>query len=84
MARDVAPKRSDPQTDKKPPVGPAAVRSTSSLEKSTTRPVVQPHPEQVNAVQPEPERKAPEPQSSRDVEMVPASPALQRNREEPR
>lgn len=84
MTQAVAPMLSDPPTDKKPPVGPASVRSSSSLEKTATRPAVQPQPGQLKA--PEPEKMAvtpaPNPPSSREVETVPASSALQRNKED--
>ncbi|KAM3858199.1 anillin [Diretmus argenteus] len=80
-----APMAADPPTDRKPPVAPASVRPASSLEKTTTRPVVQSRPGQVKTVQPEriAETSAPNPPSSKDVEMVPASPVPQRNREDP-
>ncbi|KAM4630453.1 anillin [Polymixia lowei] len=81
MTRPVAPTLPDPQTDRKPPVGPASVRSALSLEKTITGPVVQSHPEQ-------PERTAmscsPDPPKSREVEMVPINPAPQKNREDPK
>ncbi|CAK6970100.1 anillin isoform X3 [Scomber scombrus] len=77
----------DPLTNKKPPVGPASIRSSSSLEKTATRPVVQSQPEQPKTVQPEPEKMSvtpsPAPLNSREVEMVSASPTPQRNKEEP-
>ncbi|XP_059206348.1 anillin isoform X2 [Centropristis striata] len=84
MTQAVAPMCSDPPTDKKPPVGPATIRPTSSLEKTATRPAVQSQPVQLKT--PEPEKvvvsPAPNPPCSREVEMVPASSALQRNRED--
>ncbi|XP_028453554.1 anillin isoform X4 [Perca flavescens] len=84
MTRAVAPMLSDPPTDRKPPVGPAGVRPSSSLEKTANRPVVRSQPVQQAA--PEPEKMAvtlaPNPPSSREVEAVPASSALQRNKEE--
>lgn len=84
MTRAVAPMLSDPPTDRKPPVGPAGVRPSSSLEKTANRPVVRSQPGQQAA--PEPEKMAvtlaPNPPSSREVEAVPASSALQRNKEE--
>lgn len=40
-----APQLSDPPTDRKPPVGPASIRSASSMEKKATLPAVQIHPE---------------------------------------
>ncbi|XP_042290431.1 anillin isoform X2 [Thunnus maccoyii] len=74
----------DPPTNKKPPVGPASVRSASSLERTATRPVVQSQP--VKTVQPEPEKmtvtSSPAPLNIREVEMVSASPAPQRNKED--
>lgn len=84
MTRPVASIIPDPPTDKKPPVGPASVRPTSSLEKTATRPVVQSQPGQLKTVRPEPEKMAvtPAPLNSREVEMVPASPAPQRNKED--
>ncbi|XP_044027448.1 anillin isoform X2 [Siniperca chuatsi] len=86
VARAVAPMLSDPPTDKKPPVGPASVRPTSSLEKTATRPAVQSQPGQLKTAQPEPEKMAvtpaPDLPSSREAEMVPASSALQRNKED--
>ncbi|KAM7383764.1 hypothetical protein PAMA_011222 [Pampus argenteus] len=78
MTRPVASVIPDPPTDKKPPVGPASVRPTSSLEKTATRPGVQ--------SQPEPEKIAvtpsPAPLNIREVEMVSASPAPQRNKDD--
>ncbi|XP_074543240.1 anillin isoform X2 [Halichoeres trimaculatus] len=66
---------SDPPTDKKPPAGPTGVRSASSLERTSTRPVVQ--------SQPEPEEMAvtpsPDPSSSREAEAVPLSSATQKS-----
>ncbi|CAG11664.1 unnamed protein product, partial [Tetraodon nigroviridis] len=50
MTGSGAPQLSDPPTDRKPPVGPASIRSASSVEKMATLPVVQ--------VQPEPETMA--------------------------
>lgn len=50
MTGSGAPQLSDPPTDRKPPVGPASIRSASSVEKMATPPVVQ--------VQPEPETMA--------------------------
>lgn len=41
MVRSGAPKLSDPPTERKPPVGPASIRSASSMEKVA----IQPHPE---------------------------------------
>ncbi|XP_056273013.1 anillin isoform X2 [Pseudoliparis swirei] len=82
--RAVTPMLSDPPTDKKPPVGPASVRPTASLEKTATRPAVQPQRGQLKT--PEPEKTtvtpAPSPPISREVETVPASSALQSNKED--
>uniref|UniRef100_A0A8C7G4Z8 Anillin n=1 Tax=Oncorhynchus kisutch TaxID=8019 RepID=A0A8C7G4Z8_ONCKI len=94
--------RSDPQTDRKPPTGPASILSASSLERvdvCPALPVPEPEPmvatrlvpEQVRATEverpaPKPEKLAVSaaPQSTRDVEVVPTSTVLQRNREEQR
>lgn len=76
----------DPPTDKKPPVGPASVRSSSSLDKNATRPAVQYQPEQLKTVQPEPERApvtpAPDGLSTREAEIWPGSPALHKKKED--
>ncbi|XP_071393880.1 anillin isoform X2 [Centroberyx affinis] len=86
----------DPPTDRKPPAGPASIRPASSLEKTAARPVVQSHPVQMKTVQPEQEKMAvtpapmtpapvtpaPAPLSSSEAEMIPASAALQRNKED--
>ncbi len=84
MTRDVAPMLPDPVTDKKPPVGPASVRHTSSLEKTATRPAVQSEPGQLKTAQPEDMAVTPSPDlpSSREAEIVPVSSALQKNRED--
>lgn len=86
MLQPVTPMLSDPPTDKKPPVGPASVRSSSSLEKTATRPAVQSQPGQLKTVQPEPEKMAvtpaPDPPSSREAEMVSDNSALHRNKED--
>lgn len=79
LTRPVTP-MADPPTDKKPPVGPASIRHSSSLEKSAARPAVQ--------SQPEPEKMAvtpaaADPPRSRGAEMVSASSALLMNKEEP-
>nr|XP_046273942.1 anillin isoform X2 [Scatophagus argus] len=78
MTRPVAPRLPDPPTDKKPPVGPASVRTSSSLEKAATQPAVQ--------SQPEPEKMtvtpAPDPPSSREAEMMSARSALRSNKED--
>lgn len=55
VARSGAPQLSDPPTDRKPPVGPANVRSASSGEKTATLPAPQ--------VQPDLERAAEAPRS---------------------
>ncbi|XP_022599876.1 anillin isoform X1 [Seriola dumerili] len=85
MTRPVAHMPSDPPTDKKPPVGPGS-RHSSSMEKTATRPAVQCQAGHLKTVQPEPEKMAvtpaPDDLSSREAEMVPASPALQRTKEE--
>lgn len=74
ISRPSAPKVSDPPTDKKPPVGPASVRSSSSLEKTATRPTVQSQPGQLRTAQPEPGKMvvtpAPEPPCSTEVETA--------------
>lgn len=76
---------SDPPTDKKPPVGPASIRPSSSLDKNATRPAVQSQPEQPKTVQPEPETTpvtpAPDDLSTREAEIGPATPALQKKKE---
>uniref|UniRef100_A0A672ZQ59 Anillin n=1 Tax=Sphaeramia orbicularis TaxID=375764 RepID=A0A672ZQ59_9TELE len=86
VPRAVTPVLQDPLTDKKPPVIPASIRSTPSLEKTTTQPVVQPQLEQPKCVEPEPEKKswttAAEPMSSREVEMVSVSSVLQSSKED--
>ncbi|KAM9838593.1 anillin [Aulostomus maculatus] len=58
MAQPVTPPLPDPPTDKKPPVGPASIRPTSSLEKTAARPVVQSQPGQLKIVQQEQQIKA--------------------------
>lgn len=45
MTGSGAPQLSAPPTDRKPPVGPASIRSASSMEKKATPPAVQVHPE---------------------------------------
>lgn len=74
MTRPSAPNASDPPTDKKPPVGPASIRSSSSLEKTATRPAVQSQPGQLRTAQPEPVKMvvtpAPEPPCSTEVETA--------------
>ncbi|MEQ2185874.1 hypothetical protein GOODEAATRI_022658, partial [Goodea atripinnis] len=82
MTRAVAPVLSDPLTDKKPPVDPASVRASSSLEKTSTRPVAQCHPEELKTAQPENivATPCPDPPSNREVPTGPSGSALQRNR----
>ncbi|XP_038580935.1 anillin isoform X2 [Micropterus salmoides] len=84
VTRAVAPVLSDPPTDKKPPVGPASVRHSSSLEKTATRPAVQSQPGQLKTAEPEKMAvaSAPDLPSSRAAEMVPSSSALQGNKED--
>lgn len=88
----VVPTLTDPQTDRKPPVGPSSVRSAASLERASVRPTLQPSVAQPTQRQVITDRQspgteklpavpaaAPEPQQTgRDVDMVPASPALLR------
>ncbi|XP_051246576.1 anillin isoform X2 [Dicentrarchus labrax] len=84
--RPVVPTLPDPITDKKPPVGPASVRPSSSLEKTAARPAVQFQPGQLKAAQPQTERMAvtpvPDPLSCIEAEMGPVSSAPQRNKED--
>ncbi|XP_021415853.2 anillin isoform X1 [Oncorhynchus mykiss] len=98
-SRTLTPTLTDPQTDRKPPTGPASVRSAASLERVAVRPPAPvPEPEPMLAAQhvpeqarevarsaPEPEKvavsAAPQPQRTKNVEVVPASPVLQGNRE---
>ncbi|XP_051811723.1 anillin isoform X4 [Acanthochromis polyacanthus] len=86
MTRAVAPVCSDPPTDKKPPVVPASIRPSSSLQKNLTRPTVRSQPGQLETAQPEPERMAvspaPDPPKSREAQMEPASSASQRRKED--
>ncbi|KAM6958817.1 anillin [Aplochiton taeniatus] len=92
----VAPAPTDPQTDRKPPVGPSSVRSAASLERASVRPTSQPPVAQPTRRQGSADRQAPAPevpvpaaapepqQTSRDVEMVvPANPAPLTKGEEP-
>lgn len=76
---------SDPPTDKKPPVGPASVRPSPSLERTATRPAVQPQPAQPKTVQPEPEKvpitPAPADLSNSVTEMASTCPD-ERNKED--
>lgn len=53
MMEPVTPMLSDPPTDKKPPVGPTSVRSSSSLERTAPRPAIQSQSEQQKTSQPE-------------------------------
>ncbi|XP_068560704.1 anillin isoform X2 [Cebidichthys violaceus] len=76
--RAVASVLADPPTDKKPPVGPAGGRHSSSLEKTAARPAVR-------LKTPEPEKMmtpAPNPPSSREAEMAPAGSASRGNKED--
>ncbi|XP_008286085.1 anillin isoform X2 [Stegastes partitus] len=86
MTRAAAPVRSDPPTDKKPPAGPASIRSSSSLEKNSPRPIVQSQLGQLETAQPEAERmtvsSAPDPPKSREAQMEPASSSTQRSKED--
>ncbi|CAJ1084140.1 anillin isoform X4 [Xyrichtys novacula] len=85
MTQAVTQVLSDPPTNKKPPAGPTSIRSSSSLEKTATRPVVQSQPGQLKTAQPEPEKMvvtpSPDPLSSKEAETVPLSSALQSNKE---
>uniref|UniRef100_A0A4W6BJ02 Anillin, actin binding protein n=1 Tax=Lates calcarifer TaxID=8187 RepID=A0A4W6BJ02_LATCA len=85
MARPLAPVVSDPPTDRKPPLAPGS-RCSSSLEKTATQPVVQSQLGHQKTIQPEPQKiavtPAPDNLNSREAEMVPASPALQRTVED--
>ncbi|XP_055732883.1 anillin-like isoform X3 [Salvelinus fontinalis] len=100
--RTLTPTQSDPQTDRKPPTGPASILSASSLERvdvCPAPPIPEPGamvatqlvPEQVRTREvarpaPKPEKVAVStaPRRTRDVEVVPTSPVLQRSREEQR
>lgn len=81
MTQTVAPMLPDPQTDKKPPLGPTSVRPSSSLEKTAARPNLQPQP-QPQTAEPQPEKMAvtpsPDPPSSREAEMMSSGSGLQR------
>ncbi|XP_041811079.1 anillin isoform X2 [Chelmon rostratus] len=79
ITRPVAPMLSDPLTDKKPPMGPASVRHSSSFEKTATRPAVQSQPGQLKTAQTEKMAvtPAPDPPNSSEAEMVTASADLQ-------
>ncbi|XP_026156430.1 anillin isoform X2 [Mastacembelus armatus] len=80
MTRPMASMLSDPPTEKKPPLGPASVRTSSSLEKNATHPAVQSPPAPLKTVLPEPEKvpvmPAPDDLSSREAEVAPTTPAL--------
>ncbi|XP_062266519.1 anillin isoform X2 [Platichthys flesus] len=84
MMRPVDQILSDPPTDKKPPVVPGC-RQSSSLERTANQPDVQSQLEQLKTVQPMPEKMAvttaPQNQSCKKTEMVVASPAPQRSKE---
>lgn len=81
----VTPMLSDPPTDKKPPVGPISIRSSSSLERAASRPAVQSQQGQLNSAQPEPEKMAvttsPDPPGCGEAEMLSDNSALQRKKE---
>uniref|UniRef100_A0A671W8M1 Anillin n=1 Tax=Sparus aurata TaxID=8175 RepID=A0A671W8M1_SPAAU len=86
LTTPIATTLTDPPTDKKPPAGPASIRSSSSLEKTATRHAVQSQPQETKTAQPESKEKAvtpaPDPLSSRETEMVSAISAPQRNKED--
>ncbi|KAM4549831.1 anillin isoform 2-T2 [Fundulus diaphanus] len=84
MTRPVAPALSDPLTDKKPPVGPASVRSSTSLEKTSTRPV-QCQPEELKTALPGNAvvTPGPDPPSNVGAATAPSGSGLQRNRADP-
>uniref|UniRef100_A0A3P9PCK0 Anillin n=1 Tax=Poecilia reticulata TaxID=8081 RepID=A0A3P9PCK0_POERE len=71
----------DPLTDKKPPVGPASIRSSSSVEQSSTRPV-QSQPKELKAEQPENTAvtPGPVPPSTREAPTEPPGSAQHRNK----
>lgn len=81
----VTPMLSDPPTDKKPPVGPTSIRSSSSLERTASRPAVQSQQGQLKSAQPEPEKMAvttsPDPPGWGEAEMLSDNSALQRKKE---
>lgn len=81
----VTPMISDPPTDKKPPVGPTSIRSSSSLERTASRPAVQSQQGQLKSAQPEPEKMAvttsPDPPGCGEAEMLSDNLALQRKKE---
>uniref|UniRef100_A0A3Q3VQG3 Anillin n=1 Tax=Mola mola TaxID=94237 RepID=A0A3Q3VQG3_MOLML len=82
----VAPMLSDPPTDKKPPVGPASVRSSSSLEKTAIRPAVQFQPGQLKTAQPAQEKMVvtpvPDPQGSKEAKIMSDHSGLLRKNED--
>uniref|UniRef100_A0A3Q2QYF3 Anillin n=1 Tax=Fundulus heteroclitus TaxID=8078 RepID=A0A3Q2QYF3_FUNHE len=84
MTRPVAPAPSDPLTDKKPPVGPASVRSSTSLEKTSAR-AARCQAEGLKAAQPENAgvTPGPDPLSDGGAATAPAGSGLQRNRADP-
>ncbi|KAM8767517.1 anillin isoform 2-T2 [Acanthopagrus schlegelii] len=85
LTTPIAPTLTDPPTDKKPPAGPASIRSSSSLEKTATRPAVQSQPQEPKTAQPESKKMAVTPAPdplSRETEMVSAISAPQRNKED--
>ena len=85
LTTPIAPTLTDPPTDKKPPAGPASIRSSSSLEKTVTRPAVQSQPQEPKTAQPESKKMAVTPAPdplSRETEMVSAISAPQRNKED--
>lgn len=86
LTTPIATTLTDPPTDKKPPAGPASIRSSSSLEKTATRHAVRSQPQETKTAQPESKEKAvtpaPDPLSSRETEMVSAISAPQRNKED--
>ncbi|KAM4539169.1 anillin [Odontesthes bonariensis] len=81
--RAVAPVPSDPPTDKKPPVGPAGVRHSSSFENTSTRPAVQSRPEQLKTAQAKPEKMAVipnvDPLGRKEAQTASIGSTLQRN-----
>ncbi|XP_072226902.1 anillin [Leuresthes tenuis] len=83
MTRAVAPVSSDPPTDKKPPVGSAGVRHSSSFEKTSARPAVQSRPEQLKTAQLKPEKMAVtpnlDPPSRKEAQTASIGSASQRN-----
>lgn len=83
-----APLLSDPPTDKKPPVGPASIRSfSSSSEKTSAKPVLQSQSVQLKTERPEPNRMAVctalVPPSRTEAQIGAANPAPQSSKEDP-